>query len=295
MKIKKNHILSSLLFIVLFVVLLLIIFIYRIITYKEKIGKPYEIQKYSLKKDGVIVISNVFNPEEINKLKEFCNNKDYKKTKEYLLNHKHLQDVCQEQTSSDYIFQDYIWIIQKSLVHTCHRDNNGDFFNHGQKHPSYTILLYLESMEKCLGVIPQSHLDKNSFNINITDKVVNLPCTPGDIIMFNANLIHVGAMNEKQDNLRCQLKYSHRDDIPVLNYYQDYNKVLNEENHLPVYLRQIQKSISCSLPILSNLSQSENIRTARGSVNGVNIGFFQKIFSFLFYGNSKFYDLPNAF
>ena len=28
---------------------------------------------------------------------------------------------------------------------------------------------------------------------------------------------------------RGKLKYSHKDDISILNYYQDYNKVLNEE------------------------------------------------------------------
>jgi ectoine hydroxylase-related dioxygenase (phytanoyl-CoA dioxygenase family) len=267
--------------------------IYHISTRKDKVADKGH--SYSLKKDGVVIIPNVFNNEEINYLKDLCTEGSYQKTKDYLLHHKKLENVCSKQASSEYVFQDYIWIIQKSVVHTCHRDNNGDFFNKGQKHPSYTILVYLEPMEKCLGVIPESHLDKNSFNVNLADEVINLPCSPGDVIMFNANLIHVGAMNKKQDNIRCQLKYSHKDDIETLKYYQGYNKVLNEDNHLPVYLRQIQKSISCSLPFLSNLTQRENIRTARGSDNGVNVGIFQKIFSFLFYGNANFYDLPNAF
>jgi hypothetical protein len=48
-------------------------------------------------------------------------------------------------------------------------------------------------------------------------------------------------------------------------------------------------------PIISNLTQNENIRSSRGTDNGVEIGFFQKIFSYIFYGNSQFYDLPNAF
>jgi len=287
---KKN---SKLVFLVcvLFVILLAFI-IYNSVTYDETIDHE---TKYSLKEDGVVVISNVFNSQEINKLKDLCINKNYEKTKEYLLQNKKLQQVCLQKASPDYIFQDYIWIIQKSVVHTCHRDNNGDFFNKGQKYPSYTILVYLEPMEKCLGVIPTSHLDKNSFNVNITNKVIHLPCNPGDIIMFNANLIHVGAMNEKQDNLRCQLKFSHKDDIPILDYYQDFNKVLNKDNNLPIYMRQLQKQFSCALPVMSNITQGENIRTARGSDNGVEIGVFQKLFSFLFYGNSNFYDLPNAF
>jgi hypothetical protein len=48
-------------------------------------------------------------------------------------------------------------------------------------------------------------------------------------------------------------------------------------------------------PIFSNLTQKENIRSSRGSDNGVQIGWFQQLFSYLFYGNSNFYDLPNAF
>jgi hypothetical protein len=48
-------------------------------------------------------------------------------------------------------------------------------------------------------------------------------------------------------------------------------------------------------PILSDLTQKENIRTARGSDNGVQVGTPQRMFSYLFYGNPDFYDLPNAF
>jgi hypothetical protein len=44
---------------------------------------------------------------------------------------------------------------------------------------------------------------------------------------------------------------------------------------------------------LSNLTQKENIKSARGSDNGATIGLGQRIFSYLFYGNSNFYDLPN--
>jgi len=60
-------------------------------------------------------------------------------------------------------------------------------------------------------------------------------------------------------------------------------------------LKKGQKNISCMLPILSTITQGENIRSARGTENGVKLGMFQKIFSFLFYGKSDYYDLPNAF
>lgn len=60
-------------------------------------------------------------------------------------------------------------------------------------------------------------------------------------------------------------------------------------------LKLAQQNISCVFPGVSNLTQSENIRTSRGSDNGVNIGILQQMFSYLFYGNSEFYDLPNVF
>jgi hypothetical protein len=37
-----------------------------------------------------------------------------------------------------------------------------------------------------------------------------------------------------------------------------------------------------------------NITSVRGSENGVTIGHLQKIFSYLYYGDSNFYDLPNV-
>jgi hypothetical protein len=194
-----------------------------------------------------------------------------------------------------YQFQDYIWIIEKSSVHTCHRDNNGDFFNKNQKYPSYTMLVYLEDMDKCLGVIPESHKNPNSYFIDYSNSLTNLLCKNGDSIIFNANLIHVGTFNEKDDNLRIQLKVTHKEDIPFIFYYQNFHKILNQDNNIPIYLRKIQKNLSCTFPGISNWTQNENIKTSRGSVNGADIGSGQKIFSYIFYGNPNFYDLPNAF
>jgi hypothetical protein len=122
------------------------------------------------------------------------------------------------------------------------------------------MLIYLEDMEKCLGVIPQSHLNKNAFNMNITDQVKNLVCNKGDVILFNANLIHVGTIHSfKNDHLRIQMKVSHKDDLEILSYYQNYNKVLKQENHLPSYIRKAQMNLSCMFPFVSNLTQKENI------------------------------------
>jgi hypothetical protein len=276
---------------IIIIIILLLWLFYKIFFSEDKI---YLSTDSNLERDGFYIYKNMLNNNNINTLKKYCTNGEYKKIKEYLLNNPALIKIIKS-LSPEYVFQDYIWIIKKSSVHTCHRDNNGDFFNEGQKHPSYTMLIYLEDMEKCLGVIPNSHKDKNSYFFNFNDNLVNLLCQKGDVILFNANLIHVGTINEREDNLRIQLKVTHKDDIDKIYYYENFNKILNKDNTLPYYLRKAQQNASCMFPGISNLTQGENIRTARGSDNGVNVGFLQQIFSYLFYGDIEFYDLPNAF
>ena len=188
-----------------------------------------------------------------------------------------------------------MWIIEKSAVHTCHRDNNGTFFNPGQQHLSYTMLVYLDDMGKCLGVIPQSHLSPDAYAVNLQDQVVDIVCSAGDVIVFDANLVHVGTIMERDDNLRVQMKISHPDDLGVLGYYQNFNKVLNKDNTNPRIVRQLQRHLTCAVPYLANMTQQENIRSARGTVEGAEITAGQRLFSWLFYGNAGFYDLPNAF
>ena len=277
----------------------LLLFIILIILIISAIMKDYideKTDKYNLEKDGFVVIKDVITLDEINILKNYCNSNNYSTAKSLLINNNNLKNIIRKETKNiNYIFQDYIWIIKKSSVHTCHRDNNGDFFNKGQKYPSYTMLIYLEDMDKCLGVIKSSHKNINSNNINFSNNVINIPCKKGDMILFNANLIHVGTLNKKDDNLRIQMKVTHKDDIKHIYYYQNFNKVLNKDNKLPFIIKKIQKNASCMFPIISNLTQNENIRSSRGTDNGIEIGFFQKIFSYIFYGNSQFYDLPNAF
>jgi hypothetical protein len=268
--------------------ILLILFIVTLVllTRNNRIRK----ESLDLDGDGVVQIQNVLSPSDIQILKTKCDEGDYKYVKEYLI--QRLGGVLPD---GGYQFQDYVWIIKKSSVHTCHRDNNGDFFNKGQKYPSYTLLVYLENMGKCLGVIPRSHKIKGSFGFNVTDPIENIACKAGDIILFNANLIHVGTLVEKDDNLRIQMKISHEDDIETLSYYENFNKVLVQENNVPYPIRQVQMAASCAAPFISDMTQNINKESARGTVNGAHIGPMQKLFSLLFYGNSNFYDLPNAF
>jgi len=277
------------------------LFLLSILFKKERVHKTdnkvqrLEDCREQLKKEGYCVLKNVLGDREIMYLRELCKKEEYQKIQQYLLNNEVMKRSIYVCAGSPYQFQDYIWIIKKSAVHTCHRDNNGDFFNAGQKWPSYTMLVYLEDMEKCLGVIPESHREPGSHFVNFNDSLKELLCGRGDIILFNANLIHVGTITDKQDNLRIQLKVTHKDDIQYINYYENFHKVLNRDNNLPSYLRKIQRSLSCTFPGISNMTQQENIRTSRGSDNGAIIRSGQKWFSYLFYGNSDFYDLPNAY
>jgi len=254
----------------------------------------YKPTNNDLNKNGFVIYNNVITNEEIHKLNALCLDSDYKTTKEILLKQPGLNEIVKT-IGPEYVFQDYIWIIKKSSVHTCHRDNNGDFFNEGQQHPSYTMLVYLEDMDKCLGVIPESHKNQYAYFVDFTGNLVNLPCKKGDVIIFNANLIHVGTLNKRENNLRIQLKVTHKDDIDKIAYYQNFNKVLNKDNTMPMYIRKAQRNLSCMFSGFSNLTQSENIKSSRGTDNGANVGVFQQWFSYLFYGDTGFYDLPNAF
>lgn len=276
---------------VIFLLLTLSIFIYFFSTFNQ-LNRHVSNRDRSptLENTGYICWKNVFSPDEVKTLRKHCESDDFAILKTNLSSNGKLKNLITSELSNDYVLQDYIFIIKRSMVHTCHRDYNGDFFNPGQKHPSYTMIIYLEDMDKCLSVLPVSHKNENSYFFNFTKPLTDIRCEPGDVILFNANLIHVGSFNSKDDNVRVQMKVSHKEDISTLSYYENYNKVLNQENTLPAFVRRAQQSLSCTFPGIANLTQTENIRSSRYN----DIGWVQRIFSYLFYGKGDFYDLPNA-
>ena len=279
-------------YVFLFIIILFVLFIlFHLIFNKDVISSKSTSSNYQLEKDGLLLMKNVLNNKQIDFLKRECLNENYKEVKEHLLNKSGLGNRIKREIGEDYIFQDYILVIKKSAVHTCHRDYNGDFFNDGQKYKSYTMLVYLEDMEKCLGVVPTSHKSPNSFHFNFTDPVVNVVCSKGDVLLFDANLIHVGALNKKDNNLRIQLKMTHKDDLKALSYYENYNKVLNEENNLPLFIRQGQRKLTCLFPAIADWTQKDNIDSTKKEENGS----LQQWFSYFFYGNKNFYNLKNVF
>lgn len=255
------------------------------------------VKNWNLSRDGIVVMKNLFTDEQVHSLKEEVVSGNYESVQSSVQSDNTVAQRIQETLGPSYQFQDYVWVIQKSAVHTCHRDNNGDFFNKGQKHPSYTMLVYLEDMPSAFGFIPESHLKENRYedSLNLVDPLVHIQSKKGDAILFNANLIHVGTIDEKDDHPRIQMKVTHKDDRETLEYYENFHKVLNRDNTVPKWLRKAQKHVSCMVPIVSDLTQEVNKKSARGSDNGASIPFGQKLFSSLYYGDSNFYDLPNAF
>lgn len=203
-----------------------------------------------------------------------------KQIKKFLHEHPNVIKQVQTLLGSSYVFQDYVLMIEKSRIHTCHRDLNAHQFNSGQKHPSYTIIFYLEDMDRCLDVIPKS--DQSQLGVYLTDETKSIRCTPGNAILFSAGLIHAGSMNEKPNNKRIQMKLTHKDDIKTIGFFQNYNKKLDNDNNSSEVFTSFQKHMSCQVPIVSDLFKSSATKP------------FEKAFSSIMYGNENFYDLKDV-
>jgi hypothetical protein len=238
-------------------------------------------------------IPNILEKKEVEQLLRWIRSENYKRAYHFIVNHPLILSRIREKIpdSSQYIFQDYSYFILKSRVHTCHRDNNGTFFNPTQKHPSYTVIFYLEDIGQGLDVIPGSHLSK--YPIFVSTPTHPIDVQMGDAILFDANLIHSGSIHPK-DSIRIQMKLSHPEDIPVLSFYQDFHKVLNKPNTSSSYALYLQKKISCHFPFFSDVfMEQEDKQNWRGSLESDKIGIFHKTFSYLMYGDSDYYDIPN--
>ena len=256
-------------------ILILIILIILFIIFKST-RQPLLLD---LARDGMCIIHNKLSPSDVEMLKHL----DNESIKTFITENPKIKQSLRDILGEDYVFQDYVFIIKKSSIHTCHRDANGDLFNEDQQYPSYTMLVYLDPpKEGCLNTVLGSH-DGRALNMN---GVTNMTCNSGDIFLFNANMVHAGIINDT-NNLRIQLKVSHKDDIDALHYYQGYHKVADKDNTLPGVLKHIHQKVSCMAPFISDLTQ-ENVKSEEMSND-------KKVFSKFFYGDEEFYNLPNAF
>jgi len=234
---------------------------------------------FDLLEDGFQVHRGVLSPSEVESLKRMSN----KSVKDALMTHQGVLEVVKS-LGPGYEFQDYVFILKKSSIHTCHRDANGDLFNKGQMNPSYTMIVFLEGSDNCLEVAPGSH-DGRKLN---PEGTVPVPCRAGDLFLFDANLVHAGAIGP--DRLRVQMKVTHRDDRDTIWYYENYNKVADHDNPLPDAIKGIHQKASCAFPFVADMVQDEVKKSYTGEVSDQ-----QKAYSQFFYGNQDFYDLKDAF
>ena len=257
---------------------------YRIIKNKN-INNAYE---KNLNNDGFILFNNIFNNNELEYLKNNVNNDQLNNLKTMIINNKNLKNIINKNIGNDYVFQDYIFVLKKSSLHTCHRDNNSKLLNKKQNFDSYTMIIFLYPMNECLDVIPKSHKNiyKNSFNFS--DPTKSIKCSVGDVLLFNSSLIHCGSINNKlKNNPRIQLKISHNSDLKNINFYQNYNKILDNESNISKINKKTVKHLSCQFPIMSNVSYDLNKKSFD---NNSNKSIIIKLYNYIIYGKSNFLD-----
>lgn len=269
-----QSVITILIIIIIFLSIFLRLFIINVPYIKNASNNNTEM----LNSYGVVILNNFISKNDIKIIKSFIENNEVIKVKKYIIESPPLKEKIKVILGDDYVFHDYIFLIKKSQFHSCHRDYNGDFFNEGQQFPSYTMIIYLEDMSKCLDVIHKSHTHKGEYDFNMTDYTQSLQCKPGDAILFNANLVHSGSLNEKENNVRIQLKISNKSDMDKLKFYSNYNKVLNTENNTPYIIKHIQKHISCQLPAISSyLKDYDNNYNKEDVIKGSSI--FSSLFA----------------
>lgn len=264
-------------FIIILVIILLFSILYRWFVVQSTYisSLPYKTQ---LEKNGIVLIHNALSKQDVENLKKYASNDKIIDAKKYIVNSYPIKSVLNNLLGKEYNFQDYIFLIKRSQFHTCHRDYNGDFYNEKQKHPSYTILFYLDEMEKCLDVLPRSHLTREH-DYNLSDYTQTVYCRAGDAILFNANLVHNGSLNEDDKNMRIQMKVSHISDQTTLEFYNKYNKILNVDSNDPMIFKRLQKHVSCQFPILSNyIKQYDKNNTDNNRQNVSTSSFFSSLF-----------------
>lgn len=283
---------NNYIYLILFIIFIIILsFLLRVMLITSQNGQYISRDdNMDIIKDGYFMFTNVLTQEEIDTIKTLWDNKDYSGIKNIVHSNKNLLENIKQQLGEDYMLMNYIWFIENSVVHTCHRDNNSHLFQFN-KYPrrSYTMILYIDDMDKCLDVIPGSNNNGYGYlGMNLYDATNTVLCKPGDLLLFDANLVHSGSLETKKNNRRIQLKVTHKYDIEKISYYNNVNRILDKHNTNSEISKVLQKSISCQFPIISDMTQDVN----KESVNiEKEPSMLQKMYSVVFYSDENFYRL----
>ena len=234
---------------VIIIIILLLLYIYL------TAGNNIKFVRYEGGDTGYTILE-VFEESEVNYILGLVNSKKYLEAQKFIHNHSGFLTQMKTRLGEDYVFADYIYTIEKSSVSTCHRDESGKVFNPTLKHPSYTVLFYLEPMDACLDVIPKSHKERRM--MYMTKSLESIPCKPGQAIIFDADLIHSGSINKHNDNKRIQMKIVHKDDLETLDFLNNYHKVGDATKETSLQNTLFYRKLSCTLPGISDLTKNGN-------------------------------------
>lgn len=278
-------------------ILVLILIVFFICIFIQIFIKRNKLNEFSnLDNDGYVVKHRVISNNMIKKIQSHWDKNEFKEIYNLIKDNDDIKEFINDNINVDinvginvdnsYELMDYIMFLENTTLHTCHRDNNADYFNNIKK--SYTVILYIDDMRNCLDVIPKSHRAKlGVFPYDFTDTFM---CKSGSIILFDSSLIHSGSLDSDDSNRRIQLKVSHKDDLKKLSFYDNYHKIINKKNTNSNISKRIQKHLSCQFPIFSDLTQG----TDKSYIGG-NLSPTTKIFSQLFYSDKDYYKLQDAF
>lgn len=247
----------------------------------DYINAGYRNVEWSLDRDGLCIISDMFSPSEL----EFMLRTAKQQTKPalqsvraFVANHGPLNEALVNRCAMiEYEYNDYLFAILGSQISTCHRDYNGTMFQKSLNYPTFTVLIFLNEMNACLDVVPGSHV-RSYINNYLMDNSKHVRCRVGDVLIFNSNLIHTGSIvNKSESNPRLQMKLCHKSDREKLPFLEDYYKVLNDKTSSKP-ITTFAKHISCQYPIpyVNNTMKSNWVEKigkflAYGSANSLQI------------------------
>jgi len=116
----------------------------------------------------------------------------------------------------DYVFVDYLYIIQGTALPTFHRDVTSGQRYCGTKYPTYTAIQYHFDGD-FLAVCPNSH-KHYPFVLSSPHTISGKKST---IVLFNADLLHAGMPNTVGDRrVAHQYKLVHKEDLQYMSHLQ---------------------------------------------------------------------------
>lgn len=268
-----------------YIITLIFIFIILVILFNVSNGI---LNKTSdLRTDGYLV-DKILYEKDILYIRSLWDTAEFEDIYKFIRQNNNLNNLIKNKVGKDYILMDYVMYLENSVIHSCHRDQNGSKFN-DLEDESYTVIIYIDDMNKCLDIVPKSH-HKEQYGVYLYDQTQIFQCKPGDVIIFNANLVHSGSLNSNSKNRRIQLKVTHKNDVSKMKYFHKYYKLQNKHNHNSELSKVIQKKFTCQLPIIADLTQGYN----KNHISG-NLSWWEKMYSQMFYSNKDFYKIEDAF